>query len=169
MSEFATPAAERVEARTITGSRAKTALYLLISIIFVAVGAMLLRGPSASAMAWLCVAFFGLGVLLFAWLLIRPQTLDLDSEGFTLGGGMVRSPKKVLWREVEGFHVYRLPRGGKMIGYSYAPGPKKESAAVAFARDLGAESALPRGWPQSPEKMVDLLNAYRLRALGRMN
>jgi hypothetical protein len=57
----------------------------------------------------------------FIWLAIRPQRLLLDDDGFTVAGGFVRSPKKVLWRNVEKFFVYRLPKGGKLVAYTLLP------------------------------------------------
>jgi hypothetical protein len=150
----------------ITSSRGKTLAYLAVSLIFVAMGAFMLGDPSQATMAWLCIVFFGLGVVAFIWLLIRPQTLTLDAEGFTLGGGMVRSPKTIPWRDVQGFFVYKLPKGGKMIGYNFAPGARKDTTIARLARGFGADGALPRAWPQSPEKMAETLNAYRARALA---
>jgi hypothetical protein len=41
----------------------------------------------------------------------------LDAEGLTLGGGLMLRPRRLLWREVEAFKVFRLPRGGKLVGY----------------------------------------------------
>ena len=154
---------------TITSSRGKTLLYLATSVVFVAMGVFMLGDPSHTTMAWLCILFFGLGVAAFVWLLIRPQTLTLDETGFTLGGGMVRSPLTIAWRDVQGFFVYKLPKGGKMIGYNFTPGARKDTAIAKLARGLGADGALPRAWPQSPEKMAETLNAYRARALARAN
>ncbi|WP_165185151.1 hypothetical protein [Caulobacter soli] len=156
----------RVGPRTIEASRLKLWLYLAISLVFVAIGVMMVQDPSAGLKGWLVLLFFGLGVAAFVVLLVRPQVLDLDTQGFTLRGGFVRSPKTVLWRDVERFFVYRLPRGGKMIGYMLEPAARKDTALNRIARSFGADGALPKGWPGSPEKMVEDLNAYRLWALG---
>jgi hypothetical protein len=142
-------------------------LYLLLSLAFVAGGVLIVRDPSSGAGGWLCMTFFGLCAVVFAIQLIRPQVLTLDIDGFTLDGGLVWSPKTVLWRDVQGFFVYRLPRGGKMIGYNWEPGAKKDTAARRLVRAFGADGALPKGWPGSPEQMVEDLNAYRLWALSR--
>lgn len=162
-------ATEPVEPRTIRGSRGKTSVYLLGSLSFVATGIWLLRQPQAEILwAWLCVAFFGLGALVFAWLLVRPQVLILDGGGFKLDGGLVRSPKQIPWQDVQGFFVYRLPvGGGKMVGYNFEPTAGKNSSLIRWNRRLGADGALPEGWPLSAEKMAEELNAYRLQALNR--
>lgn len=148
-------------------SRGKIALYLCGSLAFVATALLFLQHPDQDA--WklqLCLGFFGLCSVVFVWLLIRPQRLLLDSQGFTLAGGFIRSPKKIPWREVDAFFVYRLPRGGKMIGYNYLLGARKDSALARVGRAFGADGALPKGWTLSPEKMVAELNAYRQHALG---
>jgi hypothetical protein len=35
-----------------------------------------------------------------------------------------------------------------------------------IARRFGADAALPKGWPMSPDAMVEHLNAVRAQALG---
>ena len=151
---------------TITGSRGKTLLYLAISLGFVAIGTFLFRAPGQTTIAWLCTGFFALCAAMFAWLLVRPHTLTLDEGGFTLSGGMVREPKTTPWRDIEGFFVYRLPKGGKMIGYNFAPGVRKDTVMAKIVRGLAADGVLPKGWPQSPDEMAQTLNAYRARALS---
>jgi hypothetical protein len=153
--------------RTIEASRLQISLYLLGSLVFVVIGLVVIQNPSPRIGAWFAVLFFGLCAAVFATLLLRPQVLILDAGGFTVGGGLIRSPRKVLWRDVEGFFVYRLPKGGKTIGYNLAPAARKDTPLTRIASSLGADGALPRGWPGSPEKMVEDLNAYRLWALNQ--
>jgi hypothetical protein len=157
-----------MEPLTITGSRLKTALYLALSIAFVAGGVWVVGHPSQAKdliYGWLSIALFGLGALVFIWLLARPQVLRLDSEGFSLRGGVTRAPQFTRWRDVQTFFVFRLPRGGTMIGFNYTEG-RQPSKLSALARLAGAEGALPKGWPKSPEAMVVILNDYRERALA---
>ena len=154
-------------------SRWKMTLYLAGSLAFVAIALFFLQHPSemrhpneGAWKMWLCLVFFSPCALVFAWLLIRPPRLLLDRQGFTLVGGLIRSPKTIPWRDVEAFFVYRLPRGGKMIGYNYRPGVREVTALARVGRAFGADGALPKGWTLSPEKMVDELNAYRAWASG---
>ena len=152
----------------ITSARWKTILYLVVSLLFVACGLLALQEPQGDvAGLQLGMVFFGLCAAIFTWMLIRPQRLLLDSEGFTLVGGLVRSPEKVRWSDIEGFIVYRLPRAGKMIGYNYRPGMRPPRPMAKLTRWLGADAALPKGWPKSVEKMVEELNSYREQAAGR--
>jgi hypothetical protein len=158
-----------VEPLVIRASRGKTVLMLLASLVFVLGSAFMIyvSKDDDTTVLWLCIAFFGPCALVFAWLLVRPQMLVLNGQGFILGGGLVRSPKLVRWQDIEGFHVYDLPRAGEMIGYNFAPGVKKSSVMRSITKSLGAEAALPKGWPFSPEDMAVLLNEYRRRAMAR--
>ena len=156
-----------VEERTITGSRGKSLLLLAVSLAFVAFAVAQLRGPPpVDWRVWLTLIFFGLGAIVFAWLLVRPQRLILDAEGFTVAGGLVRAPRRTGWAEVDHFFVYRLSRGGKMIGYNYAQGARPASALRDLGRRFGADGAISKGFPGSPERLVEELNAYRARALA---
>jgi hypothetical protein len=158
-----------MEPLTITGSRLNAALYLVLSLVFLA-GGVWLVGQAVQVkdlvFGWLSIALFGLAALVFVWLLVRPQVLRLDAEGFSLQGGLVRSPKLTRWRDVQPFFVFHLPRGGKMIGFNYIQ-DRAPSTTLAFVSGLaGAEAGLPKGWPKSPEAMVAVLNDYRERALA---
>ncbi|MEW5686254.1 MAG: hypothetical protein AB1942_15165 [Pseudomonadota bacterium] len=156
-----------MEVEEIKSSRAKTVLFLLISLGFVAICvAIASDGAAESYKSWFGGAFFGLCTVVFAWLLFRPQRLVLAPTGFMVAGGLIRSPKQILWREVSPLFVYRIPRGGKAIGYNFAPGARKDSALIRVNRLMGAEGGLPNGWPGSPERMVERINAYRARALA---
>ncbi|WP_293400401.1 hypothetical protein [Phenylobacterium sp.] len=150
----------------ILSSRLKSAFYLAGSLVFVAIGLFLPRDDDPGS--WklnVGVVFFGLCSTIFTWLLIRPQRLSLDEEGFTLSGGLVRTPKKVRWKDVDEFFVYRLPRGGKLIGYNYRPNSGEASPMTKFNRQFGADAALPKGWATPPETMANKLNTYRRQAL----
>ena len=156
----------------IVSSRTKVFWYLALSLAFVADGVAMLRDPTSSAFwGWFISGFFGAASFVFLCLLVRPQRLTLDQAGFTVSGGLMRSPRKVFWQEVDPFFVYRLPRGGNMIGYmigyNFKPGARERTRMLDFSRRLGADGALPRAWPGSAEHMVDELNSYRTKALDR--
>jgi hypothetical protein len=157
-----------IETKQIQQSRLKTTIAFLGSSAFVAIAVLLPREAGQSNdWRWWCGAFFGLCTAVFCWLLIRPQRLTLDQQGFTVGGGLVRSPKKILWRNIDPFFVYRLPRGGKMIAYNYKQGAERpRTLLMKLNGRLGAEGSLPRLWPGSPDHLVEELNAYRQQALG---
>ena len=145
-------------------SLGKTLAILLVCLAFVAI-AIFAPDDHSQSKSWRfwCGSFFGLCGFVGVWTLARPRKLTLDSEGFTLSGGFLRSPKKTLWDVVEGFFVYRLPRGGKMIGFNYIPGRGPSTALVKLNGRLGAEGALPKLWPGPPEALAEELNSYRGR------
>jgi len=111
-------------------------------------------------MEWLVVGFFGLCALVFGWLQIRPQVLLLEPDGFTVMGGLVRNPRKVPWSDVDHFFVFRLPRGGSIVGYNYKAGRKLDSRLGRISSAMGADAGLPKGWPMSPEKLVETMNHF---------
>jgi hypothetical protein len=158
-----------MEVEEIKSSRGKAALYLLISLAFVTIS---VATPSESAaeryMLWLGGAFFGLCSVVLASLLIRPQRLLLAPMGFTVAGGLVGAAKQVLWRDVSPLFVVRSAMGVKMIGFNFAPGAREDSTLIRVNRFVGAEGALPKGWPISPERMVERINAYRAQALAEI-
>jgi hypothetical protein len=159
----------RVGPRTIKASLFKASLQLVMSLVFVAVGLMIVRIDPVGLMGlagWLVLLFSGLGAAIFVVLLVRRRSLELDAKGFTLRGGLIRFPRKVLWRDIEPFFLYRLPKGGKMIGYKFVPASRKEMALERAADSLEADDAMLDEWPRSPEKMVEELNAYRHWAHG---
>lgn len=155
-----------METRTISGSRGKSLLLCLLSLGFALLALQeVVTTASPDWRAWLGLALFGPGTPIFAWLIIRPQRLILEPAGFTVAGGLVWLPKRISWEEVDGFFVYRLPRGGKMIGYNHIS--PRTALLAKLNRHLGAECALPKNFPGSPERLVDELNSYRARALAR--
>ncbi|WP_406853021.1 hypothetical protein WEU32_04430 [Brevundimonas sp. BH3] len=156
-----------MEAEEIKSSRGKSVLLLVSSLAFLSISVAM---PSETAVesfnSWFAVAFSGLCSVVFAFLLIRPHRLLLAPSGFTVTGGFVRSPKQVLWHDVNPFFVFRLGRAGKVIGYNFAPG-SKDTTLIRMNRFVGAEGALPQGWPGSPDRMVERINAYRALALAQ--
>ena len=155
-----------MEPQVIRESRVKMGGYLVISLAFVALFVWMATGSGSQRdvlTGWIGIALFGAGALLFGWLLVRPQVLRLDVQGFVLDGGLVRTPKRVAWADIERFFVYRAPRGGKLIGYNYLPGRAPPGPLRGIARAFGADGGLPRNWTLSPEALVALLNDCRAK------
>ena len=156
-----------IEPREICASRGKMLIYLVIALLFVGIGIWMIRDSTDSrSLGWITLGIFGLCAVVFLFQIVRPYRLLLDRDGFTLSGGVARSPRSVAWRDVDKFFVYRLPRGGKMIGYDLVPEAQKHNFMGDLNRRLGADGALPKGWRGSPDKFVDELNAYRSQALA---
>ena len=146
-----------METIEIVASRFRMSLYLALSLAFVALGLWLADDP---ALRW-ATAFFALCAGACAFLLLRPQRLTLDQEGFALTGGLARSPMRVAWRDVGEFMIL----GGPMIGFDYLPDATDTPRGAALASQIaGAQGALPGNWSRPTRTVVDQLNAYRARA-----
>lgn len=162
-----TRARGEVEATEITASRGKSLLLLAGCLAFVATSLFVDRHGRAGWGIQSAELFFGLGSLIALWTLVRPQRLLLDGFGFTLAGGLVRTPRRIAWADIDGFVVYRMPRGGKMVGWRYRPDRARGALKRAVAEMAGVDGALPKGWPGKPEALVETLERYRVAATGR--
>ncbi|MGW8566765.1 STM3941 family protein [Isoptericola sp. NPDC055881] len=58
---------------------------LLMSLVFVAGGVFMARDGDHVVAAWLCSGFFGLGVLVSGWRLVRPVTFVVSRRGIRYG------------------------------------------------------------------------------------
>jgi len=146
-------------------------VYLAAALGFVALCGHALVHPSGrnhhTLLLLLPLSLFGLGSLVLIGLLIRPQVLSLDPEGFTLAGGLMRKPQRTLWRDIDKFFVYAVPSGGgDMVAYNYSPGKLPTTVAASLSHAMGADGGLPPGWSLPPAEMVERLNAYRQAVLG---
>lgn len=156
---------ERIE---IVGSRVKTALYLAFSVAAVCLALWLFKDDKDDAKLELAAAFFAICALAFVWLLIRPQRLVLESDGFSLAGGTLRKSHKVAWKDVGGFLVVPVRYRTTMVGYIFSPEAASNRRGLALARRIsGVDGALHGLWPISNAQLVDELNAYRTRAIAK--
>lgn len=111
------------------------------------------EGAWGAMFGWFAIGFFGLGVCLSLALLARPQTLLLNSAGFTLAGGLNLTPQKTAWRHVERFFV------------NHEGFPSSRTVGLRYCGLPGAR-ILPGEWELPTREMVARLNAYRERALA---
>ncbi|MBB4006387.1 hypothetical protein [Allorhizobium taibaishanense] len=163
-----------MQQKEIRQSNLKILCLLAGSLAFVALSVGLLGHGSSVAFCWLGIGVFGFCAFVFAILVLRPQRLLLDQSGFELVGGLVPR-RREYWVNVSGFFVFHLPRAGKQIGYNYEPGFSKNSSWPAFnrtwralkKRSLGAEATIPNTWSLKAELVVQELNDFRARAIGK--
>ena len=158
-------ATDEPDATVIRSPRAKVVLYLIGSLVFVAIAAKIVSEPDSDARAWLFLGFSGLFSIVFLWLFIRPLVLTLDRTGFVLTGGLLWAPRRRAWRDIEAFWVYRHGGGAALIAYNLVPGARADSPLRRLWR-RGGEATLPNIWPGSAEELVEKLNKYRKRALA---
>ena len=150
----------------IRSSRLYSALMLLIAAGFVAIGAFMLRDPKESAtISYLIMIFFGAGIPLFAWQLIRPGVLTLAPEGASW-----RSPFRTVhyqWNDLQNFRPYK-PAGksiSKHLGFDFTDSYRAgHGGSYGLAKTLtGVEGSFGGGWELSAADLAQLLNQARAR------
>jgi hypothetical protein len=152
------------EETVILGARWKSALPLLISLAFVALGLSLSHGPAAKhvIVGWLTVLFFGFCFLTGVLQLMRPTRLRMTPQGFTIEMFPWR-PRTVSWGDVDEFFLWTR-RGAKLVAFSYVPGRAPDGLITRANRAVGAEGALPAGLRVRPERLLELMQAWKDRA-----
>ncbi len=146
----------------------KSLLYLLICLFFAGIGAVAIATePSSPAYWWayVSVLFFGLGVMVFAWRLVKPDTLSLSPEGI-LWRSLWRTVRWS-WREVGNFRVVPLGPSTLQVGFDFTDAQAGQRRLRAVnAAVAGYEASFGAGWELRPETMCALLNAARARWIG---
>jgi hypothetical protein len=145
---------------TFQASRSKTIVLLLTCAAFVAAGFWL--WPRQPIVGELSVAFFGLGMIVFAVNLHpRSSFLTLSREGFIFAS--IFRAHFVPWRNVQSFAIARIGVN-KMVCWNYTPEfrehAKWRQVNVAMS---GAEAGLPDTYGMKPEALCALLNDLRRR------
>ena len=150
----------------ITQSRTKVVLLLAGSLAFVAAYA-LLPDPDHTLPVW-GGWFFGLCALVAAVLFLRPRALTLDEEGFSISGGLIRTPRKTAWKDVTGFFPISPAAGSSIVGFNYSADAASKPRGTWVAKHLsGADAGISGGWSCSTVDLARQLNAYRDRALAQ--
>jgi hypothetical protein len=153
----------------IRSSRTTSALMLLIAIGFVAAGVVILRDPNQDpTFGYLGIVFFGAGVPLFLWRLIRPDTLMLAPDGITWHS--IFKTHHYKWDEVQGFRPYSPSSKtiSKHLGFDFtdnyqAGGHQLRGTAKTLT---GVEGSLGGGWEISAAELADLLHEAQARWLA---
>ncbi len=131
--------------------RWKLALYLLGSLVFVAIGIWQVTTETPRWWAWLGIALFGLGVPLFAYQIFVPSWLSIGPDGVTW---------KNIWR-IARFEWWQLQDFRRFF-----VGPVASQIAFDFRKARGDTPRLGSfggGWEMSNVKLAELLNAAKAR------
>ena len=147
---------------TYPGSRKKTFILLLVSILFVFCGIVTFK--ESTIISILGIAFFGLGSIVFMInLLPKASYLTLTSEGFEFSSLFRRHFET--WADIDLFFPVRISLpyhfGGvkKMVGWNYRQNYRKSSKMRNISSWLsGAEAALPDTYGKSVEELCDIMN-----------
>ena len=136
--------------------------FLLLSAAFVAGGIFMVS--AGQEVGWLAIAFFGLGVVVFALqLLPNCSYVRLGPEGFTVRR-LFRS-HSCRWSDVGAFKVAELGRQ-QMVVFSFAPhyrGPRRLSRVNVQLVDAEAAVATSGSVNIEMNHLADLMNAFRER------
>ncbi len=137
----------------------RSLLLLFVSGAFVACGGwMVTYGTPQDVWAgWLDMAFFGLGVLVSLWRLVRPDTLTISSEGlqYTVLWRVIR----VQWPDVTEFMPWRPTLFSTFVGMNFAASYQPQAGLRRFnTAALGIGGSLGSGWEVDSMSLCELLN-----------
>ena len=150
----------------------KLALAVLGCAAFVVCGVLLIgnadgltyRSPEMARMVgWLSVLLFGPCGILLAIGLVRPPTLVLTPQGFTLTAW----PRRVAvsWTSLCQVFLLEAGRVGSVNWRLYDDAPER-GAVSDFSRKAGSDGSAGGGWAMSPQQVVNTMEDFR-RRFGR--
>jgi hypothetical protein len=153
----------------VRSSQSTSFVMLIISITFVAAGVLILKDPNQNlAVGYLGIAFFGLGIPVFAWRLIRPDILIVAPEGITWRNALRTSHWQ--WNDVQSFRAYS-PAGrtlSKHLGFDFTDSSCAQTRRLRYGVKAiaGVEGSVGGGWELGAADLADLLNQARIRWAG---
>ena len=134
---------------------------LLACSVFVAIGVGLM--PKDEVETWFVIAFFGLGVLVAAAMLLPGAGgLVLSQHSFEMTSLFRRHSCR--WQATSGFRVMQIPRAGGMVVFDDTDAKTSKMGRVN-ASLVGRSSALPETYGLSAEDLARLMEQWRERAL----
>lgn len=138
----------------------KSLLLICGSGVFVLIGlCMLMDGEPAG---WLCVIFFGTGVIAGTLLLLPGCSyLEIAPDGFTMCS--LFRKHFYSWREVQDFGAGSIA-GNEMVFFNFSNDYAKSRAGRRLSAAVsGAEGALPDTYGMSAVDLAELMAVYRDR------
>jgi len=149
---------DTTQSRILRPKRLRTLGWLALCAGFAAVGVWMVL--SENALGWFVVVIFGIGMLVFAVLLLPNSAyLRIGPDGFTVCS-LFRA-HSYTWSDVGPFTVGRIG-GNRMVVFDFSEHyrrvPRARKVALAIA---GHEGALPDSYGMPLEALAELLNEYR--------
>jgi hypothetical protein len=144
--------------------KAKTLLFLLLCLAFVACGLLMIH--EGKAFGWLGVAFFGLGVIVFTLqLLFDCSHLRVSSSGIEVRSLWRTHSYK--WSDISHFFPGQIS-SRSMVLFDYSPAYHKSQIGRVVAKTLtGAEGALPDNYGFTAEALAEHLNQWMVAQMVR--
>ena len=142
------------DSRVIPTSRTKSALVLLASIGFVALGVWM--SGEKPVLGWVCAGFFALGIpVSLAMLLTDKFSLRLDAEGLEMASPIKTT--RIRWQDIAGFELGQI-KGARMIAIRYHEHYQGQRLGRQVAEAMsGMEGAIPNHYAMPlPELLAEL-------------
>jgi len=153
--------ADLPETMTLRPSPLKWVSVSLGGLLFTA-GGILMIVTGEGAMAWFCTIFFGIVAATGLYMLLGGSYLKLTGEGFEqkmMGRTMV-----CRWQDVSPFGVW-VVSGNRFVSFDRVQDQGKTIARVNQAL-AGRSASLGDSFGMKAEKLAELMNAFRDRALA---
>ncbi len=146
--------------------RGKSLAFLVIFIVLAGpVIGVTVAGPNEPIWHLLAgAALFGIGVLLFGWPLVRPETLTISADG--LRYTTLWRTHSLAWADVLQFGLTTMNLS-TWVTVNYAPSYGRNPGLRKFNQSwMGLEGMLPNNWEMDPASLCKLLNDARERWAG---
>lgn len=155
----------RFERRVLRSSRVRTMLLLVVSIFVLAIGVGVVATGEQGG--WWMIAGGAALTGFLCLLLVRPNRLELDDQGFTTVTPFGRR-SRVEWHDCGEFRVSRPDVDGSFraplrVVYD-TEDSNRHGLALVSELVAGGSAALPDTYGMSAENLADLLNRYRTAA-----
>ena len=151
------------DSRVIPTSRAKSALLLLGSIGFVALGVWM--SGDKPVLGWVCAGFFALGIpVSLAMLLTDKFSLRLDAEGLEMASPI--NTTRIRWQDIARFELGQI-KGARMIAIRYREHYRGQRLGRQVAEAMaGMEGAIPNNYAMPLPELLAELRKWHARHAG---
>ena len=148
----------------ITTSRARSVWLVIASAVMVTMSAFdLLTG--SIAVATFGIVFFGLGGVVFLWMLVVPPQLEIGPSGIIQR--VLWRTSRFAWADIYDFRPTTIGLTRKTVGFDYLkPNPRRAGLRRLNSSIAGVQGVFQSGWTVDPPTLAALLNQARERWLG---
>ncbi len=150
----------------IRSSQRTSLLFLIVSLGAVAGGVLMLRDATQNTIvSYFTIIFFGAGIPIFAWRLVRPDVLTVSPDGITWRSAFRTAHLR--WDDLQRFRAYSPTSSSlsKHLGFDFTEGYDGQSKGLrqSVKSFTGVDGSLGGGWELNSADLAVLLNAARAR------